>query len=220
MNDVLETEKEEKERMQREIEELRNCPLVTATVIGGASEEQTTVPTESDVHQSERTTQVGVVVKDLSEEDRKRMDEERLKMEEQRLVMKGERESFEAERKGFIEERKKAQEDKVVLQGELVDANKESVTWQCKYEGLKEQLRDLADMRAKYEALQVQMAAVAAMATVSSEEDKQKAEAKIERAEQNRVVMEEEKDNMEADLSKWKEEFTQNNGRDPSEDDK
>ena len=43
---------------------------------------------------------------------------------------------------------------------------------------------------------------------------------KIEKAEQNRVVMEEEKQSMEGDLVKWKEEFVQQNQREPEEADK
>eukprot|EP00914_Ancora_sagittata_P024823 GHVO01049542.1.p1 GENE.GHVO01049542.1~~GHVO01049542.1.p1 ORF type:complete len:370 (+),score=96.51 GHVO01049542.1:1247-2356(+) len=202
--------------MKLEIEELRNRE--TGAPPGGVT------ATESEtLGSSDRRTSViaaAVVVRDLSEDDRRRMEEERRLMDEQRMAMKGEREAFEAERDAFIEERKKAQEDKIVLQGELVDANKETAVWQAKYEGLREQLGDLADIRAKYEALQIQMKAVAAMAAVSSDQDRQKADVKIEKAEQNRVVMEEEKQGMENDLAKWKEEFTQSNGRDPSEADK
>ncbi len=41
-----------------------------------------------------------------------------------------------------------------------------------KYESLKDQLGELAELRAKYEALQAQMAAVAVLAVATSDEDK------------------------------------------------
>lgn len=43
---------------------------------------------------------------------------------------------------------------------------------------------------------------------------------KIERAEHNRIIMEEEKERMENDLQQWKAEFIQQNDREPREEDK
>jgi uncharacterized protein (DUF3084 family) len=131
---------------------------------------------EAEVQQQSMHGPSTVIVKDMSEDERKRIEDERRIMEEQRGNMKREREAFEAERDAFAEERKKAQEDRIILQSDLNNANKESATWLAKYDGLKDQLGDLAEIRAKYEALQVQMAAVAAMASVSSEDDKKKAD--------------------------------------------
>lgn len=48
--------------------------------------------------------------------------------------------------------------------------------WKAKYDDLKAQLEELGDLRAKYDALQAQFAAMAAVATVSSEDDKKKAD--------------------------------------------
>ena len=50
----------------------------------------------------------------------------------------------------------------------------ESGEWQARYESLRGQLGDLADLRAKYAALEAQMAAMAFVATVTTEEDKKR----------------------------------------------
>ncbi len=48
-----------------------------------------------------------------------------------------------------------------------------------KYETLKGQLGELAELRAKYEALQAQMVAVSMLAVATTEEDKKKTEVRI-----------------------------------------
>ena len=65
-----------------------------------------------------------VIIKDMSEEERERMDQERQAMEAEREAMKAEREEFDKERDKLLEERKRFQEERVMLQGDLNTAHK------------------------------------------------------------------------------------------------
>ena len=65
-----------------------------------------------------------MVVADLSEEDRARMEEERATMSTERDDIMADRQAMEKDREEFINQRRKHQEDQVLLQGDLNTANK------------------------------------------------------------------------------------------------
>ncbi|XP_013381307.1 nuclear mitotic apparatus protein 1 [Lingula anatina] len=161
-----------------------------------------------------------VVVKDMSEEERLRMEEERNKMAEERNKMAEERERANKEREEFQEDRKKFHEERNKLVQDLTNVQRELLEVQAKYDSLKAQLGDVAELRANYEALQTQFTVVAAAVTVSSEEDKKKAEENIKKVESERIIMMEESKNLENDIKKWEEDFKQQNGREPKEEDR
>ncbi len=110
LTDQLENEKNENEKLREELR--RRSGMVVAA---GVVETQGAAPS-GDLEPT-------VVVTDLSEEDRLRMDEERDKMGSERDNMREDRRKMEDEREAFSDERKKFLEEKVMLQGEITNIN-------------------------------------------------------------------------------------------------
>lgn len=80
------------------------------------------------------------------------------------------------ERDDFIEERKHFQEERIVIQGDLNNAQKDKAVWKAKYDGLKGSLGEYDDWKKRYEILLAQYQAVTAVAVVNTEEEKSNTE--------------------------------------------
>lgn len=99
--------------------------------------------------------------------------------EQLRQQMKAEQRGFQMEREEFLRERKSHQEGLLMVQGDLVNAKKETAKWKAKYEGLISQTGDIAELKAKYECLQNQLATVGSIAVASTEDEKNRAEVRL-----------------------------------------
>ncbi|XP_064618815.1 myosin-9-like isoform X3 [Lineus longissimus] len=195
LKDKLERERNENKQLRDLLEEHNLGHLVSAVVIGSSVARRQDEPDEP------------VVFGGISPEQQEDLENERDGMKEDRMKMTDERDEWMSDRKELVDERNK-------VQGELNMANMELSQNQARYDSLKTNMLEYANMKASYDALCAQYAVLAVAATSM---DKDKAEEKSKSLENDKQSMEEEKATIEKDIQKWKDEFQAENGREPTQ---
>ncbi|XP_053405776.1 uncharacterized protein LOC123566477 isoform X3 [Mercenaria mercenaria] len=153
-----------------------------------------------------------------TKENNKQIEKERNEIDEERKKLSDERAKFEEEREGFAEEQQKWMDEISKLQTELAEKNVSGNEWKVKHDVLHGRLEEVAGVQAKYQTLENQYAALALL--VKGTDTSAALKENIEKTQDEKKMMNEEKSRLDADINKWEREFEKQNGRKPAEEDK